>query len=128
MKKILLPLIALSIAFTTFAQTGYTPSAENLKAREEFQNMKYGMFIHWGLSSLLGDGEWVMQNQNIPVKDYVRLQKVFNPIDFNAKTWVEIAKNSGMKYITLITRHHDGFSNFDTKQSDWNIYENAFQA
>ncbi|MEA5458772.1 alpha-L-fucosidase [Arcicella sp. LKC2W] len=127
MKKILISLIAFSIAFSTFGQTGYTPSADNLKAREEFQNMKYGMFIHWGLSSLLGDGEWVMQNQNIPVKDYVRLQKVFNPIDFNAKTWVEIAKNSGMKYITLITRHHDGFSNFDTKQSDWNIMKTPFK-
>jgi alpha-L-fucosidase len=115
------------VTISTFAQPTYTPTSENIKAREEFQNAKFGMFIHWGLSSVLGDGEWVMQVRNIPVKDYTKLQKVFNPIDFNAKTWVEVAKNAGMKYITLITRHHDGFSNFDTKQSDWSIMKTPFK-
>jgi alpha-L-fucosidase len=85
------------------------------------------MFIHWGASSVLGDGEWVMQIKNIPVKDYTRLQKTFNPVDFNAKTWVDIAKGAGMKYITLITRHHDGFSNFATKQSNWGIMNTPFK-
>jgi alpha-L-fucosidase len=104
-----------------FAQQTYIPSKENIAARQQFQDMKFGMFIHWGLSSVLANGEWVMNNRGIRQEDYKLLQKVFNPTDFNAKEWVSIAKNAGMQYITLITRHHDGFSNFDTKESDWKI-------
>ncbi len=99
----------------------YTPTAENLAARKNFQDMKFGMFIHWGASSVLGSGEWVMNNRNIRVNEYTNLIKVFNPIDFDAKKWVATAKSAGMQYITFITRHHDGFSNWDTKQSDWKI-------
>ncbi len=127
MKKILLSIAFLVTSLLAFSQATYTPTPENLKAREEFEQARFGMFIHWGVSSILGDGEWVMQMRNIPVKDYTKLQKIFNPIDFNAKTWVGIAKNAGMKYITLITRHHDGFSNFDTKQSDWNVMKTPFK-
>jgi alpha-L-fucosidase len=127
MKKILLSISFLVTSLLAFSQATYTPTPENLKAREEFEQARFGMFIHWGVSSILGDGEWVMQMRNIPVKDYTKLQKIFNPIDFNAKTWVGIAKNAGMKYITLITRHHDGFSNFDTKQSDWNVMKTPFK-
>ena len=103
-----------------YAQS-YTPTAANQAARAQFQNMKFGMFIHWGASSVLGSGEWVMNNRNIRVKEYQQLQKVFNPIDFNAKAWVDAAQSAGMNYITIITRHHDGFSNWDTKVSDWKI-------
>ena len=110
----------LSIASSAIAQT-YTPSATNLAAREEFQNDKFGMFIHWGASSVLGSGEWVMNNRNIHVKEYQRLINIFNPQNFDAAKWVATAKAAGMKYITFITRHHDGFSNWDTKQSDWKI-------
>lgn len=99
----------------------YTPAKENLDTRHQFQDNKYGMFIHWGLSSVLGDGEWVMNNRNIKVVDYTRLLHAFNPVDFDAAKWVATAKNAGMKYIVFITRHHDGFSNWDTKQSDWKI-------
>jgi alpha-L-fucosidase len=83
--------------------------------------MKFGMFIHWGASSVLGNGEWVMNNRNIRVKEYQNLQRVFNPIDFDAKAWVDAAQGAGMNYITIITRHHDGFSNWDTRESDWKI-------
>jgi alpha-L-fucosidase len=79
------------------------------------------MFIHWGAFSALGEGEWVMNNKEINKDDYKKLSKVFNPVDFDAAKWVSTAKNAGMKYIVLITRHHDGFSNWDTKQSDWKI-------
>ena len=102
------------------AQT-YTPTKENLEAREAFQDMKMGMFIHWGASSVLGDGEWVMNNRNIGIKEYGRLINIFNPQNFDAKKWVATAKAGGMKYITFITRHHDSFSNWDTQQSDWKI-------
>ena len=120
MKNKLLFLILL-LSADCFAQQNYQPTAENLKAREWFQQARFGMFIHWGVSSSLGAGEWVMQNKNIKVKDYQRLANGFYPVEFNAEKWVATAKNAGMKYITLITRHHDGFSNFDTKQSDWKI-------
>lgn len=102
------------------AQT-YTPSAENQASRKAFQADKFGMFVHWGASSLLGHGEWVMNNRNIKVEDYHKLQQLFNPIAFDAAAWVSAAKNAGMKYITFITRHHDGFSNWDTRYSDWKI-------
>jgi len=104
----------------------YTPTAANLASRKDFQDMKFGMFIHWGAFSVLSDGEWVMNNKNIKVEDYKRLKDIFNPTAFDAKKWVAAAKSAGMKYITLITRHHDGFSNWDTKQSDWKITETPY--
>jgi len=110
----------ITLSYSVFSQS-YTPTAENIAARRMFQDMKFGMFIHWGAFSVLGDGEWVMNNRKIPVKDYKRLIQFFNPIDFDARKWVATAKDAGMKYITFITRHHDGFSNWDTKASDWKI-------
>ena len=120
MKKIVLIFYFITTTVALQAQT-YSPSAENIAQRKKFQDMKLGMFIHWGASSVLGNGEWVMNNRNIGVMEYGRLINVFNPQSFDAKKWVAIAKAGGMKYITFITRHHDGFSNWDTKQSDWKI-------
>jgi alpha-L-fucosidase len=121
MKKLLLLLLIMIVTASAFAQQSYKPSQLNLAARQQFQDMKFGMFIHWGASSVLANGEWVMNNRGIRQEDYKILKDVFNPTSFNAKEWVSIAKNAGMQYITLITRHHDGFSNFDTKESDWKI-------
>lgn len=118
--KYLLFIAFCSFTLTTTAQ-GYTPTQANLEARKLFQDMKFGMFIHWGAFSVLGDGEWVMNNRNIKVPEYHRLLHIFNPQDYDPKKWVDAAKSAGMKYITFITRHHDGFSNWDTKQSDWKI-------
>lgn len=101
----------------------YQPTKANLENREAFQDKKFGMFIHWGIYSFLGDGEWVMFNQKIPYDKYSRLAKFFNPQDFNAKEWVRIAKSAGMKYITITTRHHDSFSMFDTEASEYNIVD-----
>jgi alpha-L-fucosidase len=110
------------LAQSTATDTGsYKPTAQNVQARQQFQVDKFGMFIHWGLSSMLAHGEWVMNERNIKVVDYTRLLHAFNPVDFNAAQWVATAKNAGMKYIVFITRHHDGFSNWDTKYSDWKI-------
>ena len=119
MRKIFVAIL-LCLSTYLFAQV-YVPSPMNLEARKEFQDMKFGMFIHWGVFSIPGDGEWVMNNRNIHVNDYKRLMKFFNPIDFDAHKWVMTAKNAGMKYMTFITRHHDGFSNWDTKATDWKI-------
>ncbi|HWZ97501.1 MAG TPA: alpha-L-fucosidase [Candidatus Dormibacteraeota bacterium] len=105
------------------AQSTYQPSPENLKARQEFQDAKFGMFIHWGVYSVLGDGEWVLHNRKLQLHDYERLPKFFDPEKFDAKTWVALAKAAGMKYITITSRHHDGFAMFDSKMSDWNIVQ-----
>lgn len=105
------------------AQSSYTPSASNLEARQDFQDRKFGLFIHWGIYSILGDGEWVMHDQHIPYETYSRLASFFYPYAFNAKEWVAMAKAAGMKYITITARHHDGFSMFDTKASPYNIVQ-----
>jgi alpha-L-fucosidase len=119
-KKIVSLIVCICLIFPAFSQD-YSPTPENLSARQQFRENRYGMFIHWGLSSVLADGEWVMNIRNIKVVDYKRLLRAFNPVDFDAAKWVSTAKNAGMKYIVFITRHHDGFSNWDTKQSDWKI-------
>jgi alpha-L-fucosidase len=127
MKKYSLLLLLLTCFIPQLNAQQYQPTEENKTAQHQFQDDKYGMFIHWGLSSVLGDGEWVMHNRNIKVPDYTRLLKVFNPTDFDAAKWVATAKNAGMKYIVFITRHHDGFSNWDTKFSDWKITNTPYK-
>lgn len=113
----------LTLAQIMKAQNDYQPSASNLKAREWYQDAKFGLFIHWGVYSVLGDGEWVMNNRRLTVDEYEKLPAFFNPIDFDAAAWVALAKASGMKYITITSKHHDGFAMFGTKQSDWNIVD-----
>src|SRR6201996_9772757 len=127
-KYLLLATLACLPTILPFAQTAtYTPSPQNEKAREWFTDAKFGLFIHWGPFSVPGDGEWVMNNRKITVKNYTRLEHFFNPIDFNAQQWVSLAKQGGMKYITLITRHHDGFSMWETKYSDFNIMHTPYK-
>ena len=121
MKKLLILILLLSL--TSFGQEKYIPTKENLEAREWFQDARFGLFIHWGVYSVLGDGEWVMNNQNISIKEYEKLSTFFNPVYFDAEEWVLMAKNAGMKYITITSRHHDGFSMFDSKASDYNIVD-----
>lgn len=91
-----------------------------------FEDDRFGMFVHFGPYSVLGDGEWVMNNRPIKTNEYKRLQDFFNPQEFNAAEWVRIAKSAGMKYIAFTSRHHDSFSNWDTKQSDWNIMNTPY--
>jgi alpha-L-fucosidase len=79
------------------------------------------MFIHWGVYSVLADGEWVMQNKKIPIPDYEKLPPQFNPVNFDPATWVALANSAGMKYIVITSKHHDGFAMFDSHASDWTI-------
>lgn len=102
-------------------QKKYVPSEENVKNREWFRDAGFGMFIHWGIYSMLADGEWVLTNKKINEAEYQKLAEGFCPSKFDAREWVKIAKEAGMKYITFTSRHHDGFSMFDTQQSDYNI-------
>ena len=97
------------------------------KGLKWFQDVRFGMFIHWGLYSLLARGEWVMHNERIPVQEYEKLADQFNPIDFNAKEWVSLVADAGQKYIVVTSRHHDGFSMYDTALSDYKITNTAFK-
>jgi len=105
-----------------FAQAQTTPSP-NQPARQWFQDAKFGMFIHWGVYSVPADGEWVMQIKKIPVSEYERYAPQFNPAEFSAANIVALAKAAGMQYITITSKHHDGFAMFGTKQSKWNIVD-----
>jgi len=104
------------------AQTNQ-PTPENLQARREFQDARFGMFIHWGVYSVLGAGEWVFHDRALTVDEYNRLPLFFDPEKFDAQAWVALAKAAGMRYITITSRHHDGFAMFDSKVSDWNIVQ-----
>jgi alpha-L-fucosidase len=122
MKKYILLLLFFVSVFSS-AQQNYSPSKENIEARKWFEEAKFGLFIHWGVYSILGDGEWVMNNQNISINEYEKLPSFFNPTEFDPEKWVLMAKEAGMKYITITSRHHDGFSMFDSDFSDYNIVD-----
>ncbi|MBI5706114.1 MAG: alpha-L-fucosidase [Armatimonadetes bacterium] len=107
-----------------------TPAQRDVRMKW-FREARFGMFIHWGVYSVPagvydgkpigGIGEWIMHQGRIPVDRYRAYAKEFNPVKYDADRWVRIAKNAGMKYIVITSKHHDGFAMFDSKASDWNI-------
>jgi alpha-L-fucosidase len=94
---------------------------------QAFQDARFGMFIHWGLYSLLARGEWVMHVESIPVAEYEKLVPQFNPVRFNAEEWVNIAADAGQKYMVITSRHHDGFSMYDTALSEYKVTRTPFK-
>ncbi len=110
-------------ASDALAQQEYVPTPENLQSRQEFSDMRFGIFLHWGLYSMFAQGEWYMQNAGIPYAEYSKAASGFYPSRFNAHEWVSAIKASGAGYITITTRHHEGFSMWDTEQSDYNIVD-----
>jgi len=104
---------------------GDSPPAtgRNAAARRSFEDDKFGLFIHWGVYSLLGKGEWVMNNDKIPVREYGKLPPRFNPARFDAGEWVKLAKSAGARYITVTSKHHDGFCMFASRLTDYNVVD-----
>jgi len=100
---------------------------------EWWREARFGMFIHWGLyavpagewkgEQVKGIGEWIMERAHIPVSEYEQLARQFNPVKFDADEWVRIAKNAGMKYIVITSKHHDGFCLWDSKVTDYDIVD-----
>ena len=78
-----------------------------------WREARFGMFVHWGLYSIPGRGEWVQWNEQIPVDEYAKLAQQFKPKAFDANAWAGLAKSAGMKYMVFTARHHDGFAMFD---------------
>jgi alpha-L-fucosidase len=93
---------------------------------EWFKQARYGMFISYSVYSILGQGSWAIYLNQIPVHEYKKLMGKFNPRQFSAKEWVRLVKDSGQRYITLIAKHRDGFSMYDTKLSDFSIIHTPF--
>lgn len=116
-------LLVLAFSRPGHSQQQYSPTPENIRSRNEFSQARFGIFIHWGIYSMLGDGEWVMHNKNINHTEYEKLAGGFYPSKFNAAEWISAIKRSGAKYICITSRHHDGFSIFGTKASPYNSVE-----
>ena len=144
-KRVLLLATILSIVSLTLLQTVVYAQPESHKSEwekmhqskkkrlEEFNEAKFGMFIHWGLYSqpagiwkgekIKGLGEWIMYHAQIPRDEYSSIAKDFNPEKFNAKEWVSCAKQAGMKYMVAMPKHHDGFAMYGSKVTDYNIVD-----
>ena len=141
-------LLVLSLAFAANAQQGAAPApvaqqaavpapaapesqADFLQRTAWWRDAKFGMFIHWGVYAVPADStdlkgkagcaEWYLNNKQAQVQDYEKFAAQFNPVKFDAAKWVKTAKDAGMKYIVITSKHHDGFGLFDSKLTDWCI-------
>ena len=128
MKKHLLSIAALSLlaaaaATSASAQEDYQPSPEIVQSQEQFRENRFGIFIHWGIYSMYGQGEWALNYNGLTHEEYSKMAGGFYPADFDAAEWVSAIKASGAKYICITTRHHDGFSMFDSKCTDYDIMD-----
>jgi alpha-L-fucosidase len=133
--------VFLTLAMTTLTSWTATDSAplptetkEQRDARMQWwREARFGLFIHWGVYSvpagtyngkqINGIGEWIMNRGKIPVAEYKAFAKQFNPVKYNPDDWVKLAKDAGMKYIVITSKHHDGFALFDSKATDWDIVD-----
>lgn len=122
MKKIFATTVMLLLCLYGHTQDE-VPTQENLQARKAFADMKFGIFLHWGIYSMFAQGEWYMHNANIDWREYEKAASAFYPARFDAEAWVKAFKDAGARYITFTTRHHDGFSMFHTEESDFNIVD-----
>ena len=88
---------------------------------QQFQNDRFGLFIHWGIYSIPARGEWVRSNEEMEEKEYLPFASEFHPGLFDPHKWAKLAKKAGMKYAVLTAKHHDGFCMFDTQTTTKNI-------
>ncbi len=129
MKKLIAFLTISLLCFMSFSENSnkYPELKARQKALKEFQDMKFGMFVHWGPVSLRGTEIGWSRGHQVAKDDYDNLYKEFNPVLFNADDWIKVLKDAGMKYFVLTTRHHDGFSLWDTEYSEYNIMNTPFK-
>lgn len=116
-------LLMLCLLFGRAHAQDYQPTSDILQAQERFQDQKLGIFIHWGIYSMMADGEWILNSKNLKTAEYAHLAHGFYPARFDAAEWIAAFKDAGARYITFTTRHHDGFSMFRTAASPYNIVD-----
>jgi len=130
---VLVALVAIAVSTTAQYKTdwekGTSPKQDT--ASNWFKNAKFGLFMHWGLYSKLagnwkdkryyGSGEWIMNQAKIPAAEYAKVAADFNPVNFDAEAWAQFAQDAGFRYMVITAKHHEGFSMFNSKVSDFNI-------
>jgi alpha-L-fucosidase len=133
----LAPLVALALSAAAVPGAPQALAPDSPAAKQArlawFKEAKYGLFIHWGLYAIPagewkgkripGIGEWIMNRARIPVAEYELLAKQWNPVKFDAEAWVRLARDAGMKYIVITSKHHDGFALYDSKVSTWDVVD-----
>lgn len=122
-----LMMFLLLCSFAVHAQQAAAITTTPKGVINEFMDQRFGMFIHFGPVSLRGTEIGWSRNKEVPKEDYDNLYKEFNPMLFNANTWVKTAKNAGMKYLTITSKHHDGFCLWPTSYSPYNIMNSPFK-
>jgi len=135
---LLMALLCLMLSGSAYCQVAAEPvSAETKQQRDQrmkwWRQAKFGMFIHWGLYAIPagrwkgrqipGIGEWIMNRAQIPISEYEQLAPLFNPVEFDADRWVALAADAGMRYIVITSKHHDGFSLWDSKVTDYDVID-----
>lgn len=100
-----------------------TPTSPRAQARSRFEDAKFGLFLHWGVYSLLGKGEWVMNSEKLPAAEYEKLPPRFHPTKFDAETWADAAKAAGARYITVTAKGHDGFCMFQSALTTYDVVD-----
>jgi len=123
LKTIALSLCVMTVSTLSAGAQGYTPSEKNLQNRADFEKERFGILLCWGFYSMFGNGEWVLETQKLNHEEYAKAAGGFYPSRYNASEWVKAFKDAGAKYVCITTRHHDGFSMFDTKASDYDIMD-----
>lgn len=136
-KALFLLLISASIILPVVAQKNYLneSKADTDKRMQWWRDARFGMFIHWGLYAVpagewkgsTNHAEWIRTTAQIPLKEYDQFVSQFNPVKFNAEAWVQMAKDAGMKYITITSKHHDGFCLWDSKETDFDVMSTPFK-
>jgi alpha-L-fucosidase len=128
-------LIYFLLLLILFPSQVFSQNEKNLDKKKDrlawFKEAKFGMFVHWGPPAVLGgywkgnrnSAEWIQLTANIPNSEYEKFAAQLNPVQFDAKKWISIAKQAGMKYITITAKHHDGFCMFDSKLTDYDIID-----
>ncbi len=133
MKRLIIVLLVLLVVFNSVSLAGSEGKKELTRAEKLawFKEAKFGMFIHWGPYAIpagywkgnKNSAEWIQLTANIPNAEYEPMAATFNPVDFDARRWVAIAKDVGMKYITITAKHHDGFSMYDSALTKYDIID-----
>ncbi len=136
-------LLLLLVSLALFSLCGVTSGQNVLRERPDdrdkrmtwWREARFGMFIHWGLYAVpagewkgeIGYGEWIRTSAQIPLETYDRFREQFNPERFDARAWARAAKNAGMKYVVITSKHHDGFCLFDSRVSDFTVMQTPFR-